>query len=147
MKSVVMGLCPLSFRSGMAQRLALLCWGHFVVLTFPPGSSLPRGHCTSASGPTPLSATMALKLPMALPWRVRALSIFSILHLYVTKDCSSYCTVGRTACTLVQITSTNLLQHLKKLEMNKNHLFMFGFRTVHDVHNMTQAFYPVFFLK
>lgn len=62
---------PPSSRSGMAPRLALLCWGYFVVLRFRPGFSLVRELCIYTSRLTPLSATMALKQPMDLPWRVR----------------------------------------------------------------------------
>lgn len=59
-------LCPVS-RSGMEPRQALLCWGHFVVLRFPPGFSLLSDLCTSNSPLTLLSATTVLKQPMTLP--------------------------------------------------------------------------------
>lgn len=64
-------------RSETAPRLALLCWGNFVVLRCLPGSSPLRSRCTSSSSQTPLSATMDLKLPMTLPCKVRVVPIFT----------------------------------------------------------------------
>ncbi len=75
----------------MAPHLALLCWGHFVVLRFPPGFSPLRDLCTFSSRPTPLSTTTALKQPTALPWRVREVSLLSISD----SDCHSHSDVSQ----------------------------------------------------
>lgn len=57
-------------RSEMGPRLVLLYWANSVVLPFLPDWSPHRDPCTSSSRQTPLSATMALKQPTALPLKV-----------------------------------------------------------------------------